>query len=107
MADAQNRPSFVARTYRKPVGDRPTLSSRHHTFAGDVLEHLLAEMNRHTSRNGMDALRYVSRGGAINVPGVCNVSGRQDIDTSPTARLLYPALAIAMGLQPLTPSCLL
>jgi hypothetical protein len=106
-ADAQNRPSFVARTYRKRVGDRPTLNSRHHTFASDVLKHLLAGMSRHTSHNGMDALMYVSCGGAINVPGVCNVSDRQDIDTSPTGRLLYPVLAVVMGTQLLTPSCML
>lgn len=97
---------FGEHTGRKRVDDRPTSSPHHHMSEGGVSEHLLVEMNRHKSRNGMGAQTYVSWCVGKDVHGACNVLSRQDIDTSPAARL-YLALTVLKGMEPLTTSCLL
>jgi hypothetical protein len=60
MADGHCTPFSGGHTDRKRVDDHPTSNSHHHKFEDGVLEHLLAEMNHHMSRNGRGALTYVS-----------------------------------------------
>jgi hypothetical protein len=102
MADGHYTPFSGGHTDRKHVVDHLTSSSHHRKFEGGVLEHLLAEMNHHMSRNGTGVLMYVSWYVGKDVHGACSVSSRHDIDTLPAARL-YLALTVAKGIRSLTP----